>query len=81
MTNAGVAKSAINGMGDNPFDTYNWNLVIPAEFSGKLCHTYTGACKGTITDYTGLVGEFEEYSGVHLKPVSYKMKVDEEWED
>ena len=59
--------------------------MFPAEYtdkkvikkgSGKLTHTYIDDyISGTLVDYLGNEGTYEELSGVHLESTSYNMSL------
>jgi len=56
------------------FELFNDNLFIPPEYTGKNIHTYIDyPIKGVLRDYTGKLGEYEEYSSVHLEETSYNL--------
>lgn len=62
--------------GDNIFDAFTDELYIPPEFSGKMTHTYIDEShKGSLKDYLGNVGEYEELSGIHLENGSFDLKI------
>lgn len=63
----------------SPFDLFTMNLVIPKDFSGRLVLTYIDEpVKGTIRDYLGNVGEYEELSSIHMESTEYSFNpVDE----
>jgi hypothetical protein len=81
ITVSGVNKKTampwISKTYSNPFDAFAEGLKIPPEACGKLTHTYIDEQrKGLIEDYTGLVGEYDEYSGIYMEPVGYELTVD-----
>lgn len=67
------------------FKNFTDKLVFPAEYtdkkvikkgSGKLTHTYIDDyISGTLVDYLGNEGTYEELSGVHLESTSYNMSL------
>lgn len=66
----------------DPFEAFKEGLEIPPEACGKLTHTYIDyEVKGTITDYTGIVSEYHELSGVYMEPVGYKLTIDDNYEE
>lgn len=65
---------------DGVFNAFSENLEIPAEFTGKLTHTYIdNECSGDIVDYMGNCGHFHELSYIHLEPASYVMSLTEQY--
>lgn len=60
--------------GDKVFDAFDYDLTVPAEYTGRLCHTYIeGETAGYVTDYLGNRSRYYERSSVHLEPVPYEM--------
>ena len=58
------------------FKAFDNHLCIPAEYSGRLIHTYVDSeRKGTVTDYNGDVATYEELSAVHLEPSDYNLSI------
>lgn len=56
------------------------DLVIPAENSGKLTHTYIDEEQsGTFIDYQGNEQTFDELSSVHLEGAEYHLSVTDEF--
>ena len=65
---------------DGVFNAFSENLEIPAEFTGKLTHTYIdNECSGDIVDYMGNCGHFRELSYIHLEQASYVMSLTEQY--
>lgn len=59
---------------DNIFDGFNTNLIVPAEYSGKMTHTYIDEPRrGNVVDYLGVKGSYYEMSGVHLENSSHSL--------
>lgn len=57
-------------------DKFDDHLVIPAEYSGKLTHTYIDheiTCE--FTDIYGIHGTTTELSAAHLEPTAYNMDI------
>ena len=67
---------------DNPFETFQDDLIIPAEKSGKLSHIYIDdEREGIITDYQGQEYEYHSPSGLFLEPAPYHLSIsDRLWE-
>lgn len=56
----------------DPFDKFNDGLDIPVDYTGKLTHIYIDDEQiGTIVDYTGKEGSFNERSAIHLEKAEY----------
>lgn len=81
ITVSGVNKKEavpylLNKYKDKIFENFNNGLYIPAEYTGKLTHTYIDERrKGTVKDYLGNIGEYDELSSIHLEPASYDMSL------
>ena len=56
------------------FQHFNFDLEFPAGHTGKMVLSYcdTGAI-GTVTDYNGIIADYEEKSYVHMEESSYDM--------
>lgn len=64
------------------FNAFNRELYIPPEYTGKNTHTYIDEPKnGTVIDYLGVPGEYEERSSVHLEKSDYSLKMSREYLD
>lgn len=64
------------------FDAFNNELYIPPEYTGKNTHTYIDEPRtGTVVDYLGVPGEYDERSGVHLEKSDYSLKISREYLD
>ena len=64
------------------FDAFNNELYIPPEYTGKNTHTYIDEPRtGTVVDYLGIPGEYDERSGVHLEKSDYSLKISREYLD
>ena len=64
----------------NPFDGLSDKLLVPAEYSGRLTHTYFDTeCHGYVTDYLGNVGEYHELSYIHMEPSDYELTLSENY--
>lgn len=67
---------------NSPFDKFTNNLYVPPEFTGKLTHTYIDYQQtGTLTDYLGVDGEYNERSSVHLEASDYSLSLAREYTD
>lgn len=61
---------------ENAFEAFTDNLLIPAEFTGKMTHTYLDHdMQGMITDYQGKTLNYYEHSGVHLEGAEYSLSL------
>ena len=62
------------------FDAFNFDLELPADFTGKNVHTYIDTPKtGTLIDYRGIPGDYLELSGVHLSQSEYSFSASEQY--
>lgn len=58
------------------FDCFTDDLFVPAEHTGKLCHTYIDEeCSGKLVDLDGIEGEFYEKTYIHLEPEEYSLSI------
>lgn len=81
-TVAGVSKpylAAYLSAQDDPFDAFDDDLVLPAEwngYKGKPVHTYIDEEDTlTVTDYLGNTAEVHTYGGVHLANSEYHLNL------
>lgn len=84
LTVAGLSK--IDGLEymiqtfDNVFESFNDELYIPPNNTGKNIHTYIDdEREGTIKDYNGIISDYSEKSAVHLSPADYSLSISEEY--
>ena len=64
------------------FEVFDDDLYIPPGHTGKLTHTYIDeGCSGTITDYLGNEGSFEELSFIHLEEQDYSLGINQLFKD
>lgn len=82
MTVSGLSKKdALNYMLEkykesNIFDAFDDDLSIPAQYTGKLTHTYIDdPVSTTLTDYFGNTATIHEKSMVHLEPAPYELSM------
>lgn len=62
------------------FDVFDDSLYIPAEYTGKMVHTYIDdEISGTVTDYLGKRLKFKELSGTHLEPCEYELSLSQKY--
>lgn len=65
-----------------PFDFFDDDMQIPAEFSGRTTHTYIDTeTEGEITDCNGKKGSFHELSSIHLEQSPYTMTMSDDFVD
>lgn len=66
----------------DPFDGLRDGLRVPAEYSGRLTLTYIDdPISGEVRDYLGNVGEYEEFSCIHMEPSEYELTLSDEYKD
>ena len=66
--------------GSKIFESFTNDLYIPPSATGKNTHTYIDEeRRGTVTDYLGNVGEFDELSAVHLMESDYSLSLSREY--
>ena len=79
--NKTVTMPYLQSMGD-PFELFRVGMVVPAEYTGKLVHTYIDHdISGRVTDYLGITGIYHEESFVHLSPADYSPSISQEYTD
>lgn len=85
ITIAGVSKLKGNEfmkLSDDPFKMFDESMEVPAEYSGKLVHTYIDdERKGSFIDYQGNVNHYDELSAVHLDMASYNLSITNEYKE
>lgn len=60
----------------NPYDFFSDNMIIPANCTGKLTHTYIDKeCMGIVRDYLNNFAEYHEKSIVHLENTSFTLSM------
>lgn len=58
------------------FRSFDNELFVPAEYTGKLTHTYIDEPRaGVLVDYQGNSYEYEELTGVNLEPSEYGLSL------
>lgn len=58
----------------DPYDTFDVDLTVPKEYTGKLTHTYIDEKHiMMITDYQGHKSKIKTHGMVHLEPQEYHM--------
>lgn len=64
------------------FDAFDDELYIPPENTGKNTHTYIDyEQRGILKDYTGVYGEYHEYSSAHLEAADYSLSLSRAYVD
>lgn len=65
---------------DGVFNAFSNQLDIPSAYTGKLTHSYIDEpTSGTIIDYLGNEGEYDEKSSIALIPASYHLSMDSQY--
>lgn len=60
------------------FDFFTDDMVVPAEYSGRIIHTYIDhRTEGDITDYQGHKYHYIQNTGIHLEKSDYNLKMHE----
>ncbi len=68
--------------GDRIFDDFSDNLSVPADYTGKMTHTYIDEeSTFNITDYLGITTEVRSPSGVHLEKAPYELSLSQAYID
>ena len=87
LTVSGVNKAnaipyLVEKYGDGIFDAFKDDLLIPAEYTGKMTHTYIDEPFSVdLTDYTGITQTVSERSCVHLEPAEYSLSLSDAYID
>lgn len=87
LTVSGVNKSCaipylLKRYGDQIFNAFKEDLTIPAEYTGKLTHTYIDdPFKCELTDYKGITKTVSERSCVHLEGAEYSLSLSDAYID
>lgn len=64
----------------DPFKGFTHDLIVPAEYSGRLTLTYIDKpCDGLGTDYLGNKVEYHEKSFIHMEPSDYNLTMSSEY--
>lgn len=78
--NKALARDYIVKTCDDPLDGLHDGLCVPAEYSGRLTLTYIDEpVSGTIRDYLGNIGEYNELSCIHMEPSEYELTLSDEY--
>ena len=60
----------------DPYEFFTNEMYIPAEFTGKLTHTYIDeTMEGDAIDYLGNKFHYRERSGIHLGPCEFSLSL------
>ena len=88
LTVSGLNKSVcvpymLNRYGESGImENFTDDLYIPANYTGKNTHTYIDERrKGTVIDYLGNPGNYDELSSVHLEAADYSLSIPREYRD
>ena len=64
------------------FRAFDDDLYIPPDKTGKRTHTYIDEeIRGFVRDYRGVIGQYHEYSFVHLEGADYSLSLAQEYLD
>ena len=64
------------------FDFFNDKMVIPAEYSGRIVHTYIDTkTEGDLTDYLGNVYHYTQNTAIHLEKAPYSLTLSQKFID
>ena len=75
-------KALLISVDTGDFDAFDDEMYIPAEYTGKLCHTYIDEeCGGEITDYQGHTASYYEKSYIHLDNEDYSLSIKDTFMD
>jgi len=85
LTVAGLSKRSARDYlvreWSDPFKGFEGGLHVPSEWSGRLTSTYIDEpTHGVVRDYLGNVGNFEEYSSIHMEPSEYEITISQEYQ-
>lgn len=87
LTVSGVNKThaipfLLDKYGDGIFDAFRDDLIIPAEYTGKMTHTYIDdPFEVELTDYLGVTRVVSERSCVHLEPAEFSLSLSDAYVD
>ncbi len=78
ITIAGLGKKKglqfLEKDGKNPFEEFKDGLIVPAEDTGKMCHTYLyKEVELDIEDCYGVISKVHTYGGCHLEPTQFSL--------
>lgn len=66
----------------DPFKAFEDDLKIPADYTGKMTHTYIDDVQdGYMTDYQGHTAHYHELSSVHLEKCEYSLSLSDAYLD
>lgn len=64
----GTMKEYLKNNYENVLDAFNFDMIIPKEFSGKKTHLYIDdVIEGEVEDYMGKCYNYKELSGVYIE--------------
>lgn len=67
---------------NSPFDRFDNNLFVPADYTGKSIHTYIDTpIRGMVTDYQGNTAQYYEKTCVHMEPAEYSLSLSQDYID
>ena len=63
------------------FSEFNDTLYVPADYSGRLTHTYCDyEVSGFVKDYKGVMGKYSEKSFIHMEPSEYDLTISDTYD-
>lgn len=66
---------------DDPFNTFDINLIVPKDYSGRICLTYSNQhIEGDVVDYQGNPYHYSEESFVHMENTEYSFKISDKFD-
>lgn len=78
--NKRISVDALDQHQEGFFDGFSDHLYIDREHTGKLTHTYIDEyITGSVTDYTGKPGTYQEESFIHLEKADYTLSLSQEY--
>lgn len=79
--NKRVARDYIASQ-ESPFDYFSEGMTIPADYTGKMTHTYIDdEISGTVVDCYGNTGTYHEMSCVHMEDAPYELSLSQTYID
>ena len=87
ITVAGLSKNASNYLlekygVEGAFKHFNFEMKIPAEYSGRTTHTYLDSnYSGIVFDYKGIPCEYNSRSAIHLEKTTFEISLSEQYEN
>ena len=77
ITGIDFIEKEANRKGISPFDIFSNNMVVPAEYTSKMTHTYKyDILDFDVVDYTGKISHVYTYGGCHLEATTFMLSLD-----